>query len=56
LRPIFEHTRSLGEKDLDLAIGLGESLGLDLPVARLARHHLAEALGVPHPEPSGGIS
>lgn len=49
LRPIFEHSRELGEKDLDLALALAGDLGLDLPVAALARQHLAQALGVPHP-------
>jgi 3-hydroxyisobutyrate dehydrogenase len=48
LRPIFEHTRTLGEKDLDLALALGDQLGVDLPVTALARTKLAEALGVPH--------
>ena len=33
LRPIFEHTRILGEKDLTLALAMGEALGLDLPFA-----------------------
>jgi 3-hydroxyisobutyrate dehydrogenase-like beta-hydroxyacid dehydrogenase len=50
LRPIFEHTRTLGEKDLALALALGESLDLDLPFARLALDHLAAGLGVPHEE------
>ncbi len=48
LHDIFVHTRELGEKDLELAIGLGEELGVDLPVARLAHAMLARALGVPH--------
>lgn len=48
LRPIFEHTRGLGEKDLHLAIELGEQLGLDMPFAALAHQHLGAALGVPH--------
>lgn len=46
LRPIFEHTVALGTKDLELALGLGRDLGVDLPVAALARTKLAEALGV----------
>ena len=50
LRPIFTHTRGLGEKDLSLAIGLADELGLDAPIARLARDHLGTALGVPHDE------
>lgn len=47
LRPIFEHTRSLGEKDLELAIGLGASLDVATPIAELARELLGAALGVP---------
>ncbi|MDP9181651.1 MAG: NAD(P)-dependent oxidoreductase [Actinomycetota bacterium] len=50
LRPIFEHTRTLGEKDLALALALGDELDVDLPFARLALHHLATGLGVPHEE------
>ncbi len=50
LRSIFEHTRTLGEKDLTLALTLGESLAVDLPFARLALDHLAAGLGVPHEE------
>ena len=48
LRPIFEHSRGLGEKDLSLAIALGDALGVELPFARLGLASLAEALGVPH--------
>lgn len=48
LRSIFEHTRALGEKDLQLAIGLGAALGVDTPVAAFAHEHLGAALGVPH--------
>lgn len=50
LRPIFEHTRALGEKDLAQALALGEQLGVDLPFADLALHSLAGGLGVPHEE------
>lgn len=50
LRPIFEHTRGLGEKDLALALALGDSLGVDLPFTQLALAGLAEGLGVPHEE------
>jgi 3-hydroxyisobutyrate dehydrogenase-like beta-hydroxyacid dehydrogenase len=53
LRTIFEHTRSLGEKDLSLALSLGESIGLDLPFARLGLEQLAIALGVPHASVAG---
>lgn len=48
LRPIFEHTRGLGEKDLDLVAALGADLGIDLPFAALARANLGGALGVPN--------
>ncbi|MBV9872285.1 MAG: NAD(P)-dependent oxidoreductase [Frankiaceae bacterium] len=50
LRSIFEHTRELGEKDLSLAVALGDSLDIDLPLSTLALSRLAEALGVPHEE------
>lgn len=49
LRSIFEHTRTLGEKDLHHALDLGAALGVDLPLAELALGHVADALGVPHP-------
>lgn len=48
LRPIMEHTRALGEKDLHLAVELAGELGLHLPLAALAEAGLAAALGVPH--------
>src|SRR6201997_3840976 len=44
----FLHTRGLGEKDLSLALALGESVSVDLPLARLALDRLAEGLGLPH--------
>lgn len=44
----FAHTRGLGEKDLSLALGLGESLDVDLPLAQIALRNLAAGLGVPH--------
>jgi 3-hydroxyisobutyrate dehydrogenase-like beta-hydroxyacid dehydrogenase len=46
----FTHTRDLGEKDLNLAVALGESLDVDLPLARIALDRLAAGLGVPHRE------
>lgn len=52
LRDIFEHTRSLGEKDLRLALELGESLGIALPMGAFALDHLGAALGVPDPSPA----
>ncbi|CAN5428240.1 NAD(P)-dependent oxidoreductase [soil metagenome] len=51
LHDIFVHARGLGEKDLQLALGLGTDLGVDLPVARLALQQLGAALGVPHQIP-----
>lgn len=50
LRPIFEHTRELGEKDLRHALDLGDSLGVDLPFGRLGLASLADALRVPREE------
>jgi 6-phosphogluconate dehydrogenase len=44
----FSHARDLGEKDLTLALGLGEALGVELPLAELALQNLAAGLGVPH--------
>jgi 3-hydroxyisobutyrate dehydrogenase-like beta-hydroxyacid dehydrogenase len=48
----FLHARGLGEKDLTLALALGESVSVDLPLARLALTNLAAGLGVPHVESS----
>ena len=44
----FLHTRGLGEKDLSLALALGEAVSIDLPLARLAYEGLAAGLGLPH--------
>jgi 3-hydroxyisobutyrate dehydrogenase-like beta-hydroxyacid dehydrogenase len=46
----FLHNRGLGEKDLSLALALGESLSVDLPFAQLALEHFAASLGVPNTE------
>ncbi|OBH27895.1 oxidoreductase [Mycobacterium sp. E1715] len=46
----FMHTRGLGEKDLSLALALGEALSVDLPLARLAYEGLAAGLGLPQTE------
>ena len=43
----FVHTRGLAEKDLKLALGLGESTGVELPLAEIALRDLAAGLGVP---------
>jgi 3-hydroxyisobutyrate dehydrogenase-like beta-hydroxyacid dehydrogenase len=48
LHDAFTHTRGLGEKDLSLALALGEVTGTELPLAELAFQRLAEGLGVPH--------
>lgn len=42
------HARDLGEKDLSLALALGETVGVDLPMAEMALENLAAGLGVPH--------
>ncbi len=49
LHDAFTHTRGLGEKDLSLALALGEAVDVDLPLAHVALQRLAEGLGVPHP-------
>lgn len=53
LYDMFVHTRGLGEKDLSLALALGESVSVDLPLAEVALERLAEGLGVPHTAPTG---
>jgi 3-hydroxyisobutyrate dehydrogenase-like beta-hydroxyacid dehydrogenase len=50
LRPYFVHARELGEKDLSLAVAMGEELGVETPVARYALQHIAAAVGVPREE------
>jgi 3-hydroxyisobutyrate dehydrogenase-like beta-hydroxyacid dehydrogenase len=47
MRPIFAHGFQLGEKDLRLALALGQELDVDLPLATLALEHLGSAMGVP---------
>ncbi|EUA23525.1 putative oxidoreductase domain protein [Mycobacterium xenopi 4042] len=44
----FLHTRALGEKDLSLALALGEVLSIELPLAEVALQRLADGLGLPH--------
>ncbi len=43
---IFSHGSGLGQKDLHLAIGLGQELGVETPIARLATEHLLSAMGM----------
>lgn len=45
---MFVHTRGLAEKDLGLALALGEATGVDLPLAEIALRDLAAGLGVPN--------
>ncbi len=44
----FLHARELGEKDLSLALALGKTVSVDLPLAEVAFQRLAAGLGVPH--------
>lgn len=44
----LSHAAALGEKDLSLALALGEATGVELPLAELALENLAAGLGVPH--------
>lgn len=53
LRAIFEHSASLGTKDLELVRELAASLGVDSPVADLATRWLPSALGLVEPPRSG---
>jgi len=48
LHDAFTHTRGLGEKDLSLALALGEAVDVELPLAEVALKNLAAGLGVPH--------
>jgi 3-hydroxyisobutyrate dehydrogenase-like beta-hydroxyacid dehydrogenase len=48
LYPMMAHARDLGEKDLTLALALGDELSVDLPLARIALDRLGAGLGVPH--------
>lgn len=43
----FLHARILGEKDLSLALALGQAVSAELPLAAVALERLAEGLGVP---------
>ena len=45
---ILVHTRTLGEKDLTLALELADEMGVDAPLGRLALENFAASLGVPH--------
>jgi 3-hydroxyisobutyrate dehydrogenase-like beta-hydroxyacid dehydrogenase len=46
LRPPFVHGYELGEKDLHLALALGEELAVDLPLTKRALGQLGDAFGV----------
>jgi 3-hydroxyisobutyrate dehydrogenase-like beta-hydroxyacid dehydrogenase len=43
---VFDHVRALGEKDLSFAIELADTLGVDVPLARLAHDGLGRGLGL----------
>lgn len=45
---IVVHTRTLGEKDLTLALELAAEVGVDAPLGELALRDFAASLGVPH--------
>ncbi len=47
LREILEHVRALGEKDLSMALELGQQLGVELPMAEFALGNFATGLGLP---------
>jgi 3-hydroxyisobutyrate dehydrogenase-like beta-hydroxyacid dehydrogenase len=43
---VLDHVRALGEKDLSFAIELAGTLGVDVPLATLAREGLGKGLGL----------
>lgn len=43
---ILSHARELGDKDLTLALELGEELGVDLPFSKLALERFGKGLGL----------
>ncbi|MEO9224301.1 MAG: NAD(P)-dependent oxidoreductase [Acidimicrobiales bacterium] len=43
---ILDHTRILGEKDLSLAVAMGDDLGVELPMGRYAQTAFAAGLGL----------
>lgn len=55
LYDMFTHTRGLAEKDLKLALALGEANGVELPLAEIALRDLAAGLGVPHTSSTDGM-
>jgi 3-hydroxyisobutyrate dehydrogenase-like beta-hydroxyacid dehydrogenase len=50
---ILLHVRTLGEKDLTLALELARARGVETPLAALALEQLADGLGVPHERSHG---
>ncbi|TRW85469.1 NAD(P)-dependent oxidoreductase [Mycolicibacterium sp. 018/SC-01/001] len=49
LYDMFVHTRNLADKDLRLALAMGEATGVELPLAEIAVRDLASGLGVSDP-------
>ena len=45
---VLLHVRTLGEKDLSLALEQAAELGVDLPLGTVALAEFATGLGVPH--------
>lgn len=52
LHDMFDHTRGLADKDLRLALKMGDAVGVDLPMAQLALRDMAAGLGLPQPNPT----
>lgn len=53
LYQMFSHTRGLADKDLRLALTMGEASGVELPLAEIALRDLAAGLGVSEQIPTG---
>ncbi|MEH3142243.1 MAG: NAD(P)-dependent oxidoreductase [Mycobacterium kyogaense] len=44
---MFTHTRGLADKDLRLALTMGDAVGVELPMAQIALRDMAAGLGLP---------
>lgn len=53
LHDMFVHTRGLADKDLRLALKMGDAVGVDLPMAQIALRDMAAGLGLPQRNPTG---
>ncbi|MHA0289173.1 NAD(P)-dependent oxidoreductase [Mycobacterium sp. C3-094] len=52
LHQMFSHTRGLADKDLRLALKMGEAVGVELPLAQIALRDMAAGLGLSRLNPT----